>query len=96
MSDCKVRPLARAWYQGDAPAIGWWMCRDNLFGPGERWRWWDGYCWSLFVEPQHNRSYAAMIASQPARWNSKLHGVELIIEWCDYWPVNARVAREVV
>lgn len=95
MSDCKVRPLARAWYQGDAPAIGWWMCRDNLFGPGERWRWWDGDCWSLFAEPYHDAHHAAWVASHRANCAATDNLPELVIEWCDYYPTDARVARGV-
>lgn len=81
------------WNDGAPPAVGWWCCTDNIFGTGERWRWWDGDCWSYFAEPTHAPEQVNWIAAQPLRWTMTRM---IVVKWCDYWPVDARVAREVV
>ena len=76
---------ALVWNDGAPPAVGWYRTTDNVFGPGEHWRWWDGECWSYFADPHHTPTQAAMIADQLLKWP------ECVVKWCDYWPENARV-----
>lgn len=77
----------RAWKSGPPPHAGWWsarLCTDTRLG---EWRWWDGKCWSTPAYRQMTCGQAGQIArcvtSRPL--NS--------IQWCDYWPENARVPR---
>ena len=79
---------ALVWNDGAPPAVGWWRTTDNVYGDGERWRWWDGDCWSYFATPEHTADQVNLVAAQPLRWTIALM---IVVKWCDYWPENARV-----
>lgn len=81
------------WNDGAPPAPGWYRCRDNLFGGngGEQWRWWDGEEWSYFATPDNSAEYAEWASKQKIR--GRVAGM-ITIQWCDYWPEDARVQRD--
>ena len=76
------------WNGGDPPHIGWWCC---LFFNEEHsvWRWWNGNQWSLPVSSLRSEESAKRLAQCVAE---ELPDAEKI-QWCDFWPENARVAR---
>jgi len=71
------------WYSGPPPHVGWWCTYKE--GRFTRWRWWDGYKWSLFAIPSDPRIIAGEWAKTEA-----LHQNQ---KWNNYWPENARVPR---
>lgn len=74
------------WHRGHPPHPGWWMASRNS-EPGI-WRWWDGAFWSLAANDFDAAELAASLAGY----------IDLSddIQWCDFYPGNARVPRVVV
>lgn len=71
------------WHSSPPPHVGWWC--TNKQGRFSRWRWWDGYKWSLFASPSEPVALVVRLARQEAHRQDQ--------QWCDYWPENARVPR---
>lgn len=70
-------------FQKNAPPhVGWWLCNSGW------WRWWDGEAWSHGVRPGCKPRTVQRAASK--RIPRKHHEG---IEWCNYWPEDARVPR---
>lgn len=67
------------WKTTKPPHVGWWLCRGDL------WRWWDGKVWSFGARPGCAESTLQAAYRTPA--------VNQFIEWCDFWPEDARVPR---
>ena len=70
---------ARKWQKGPPPHIGWWLTDSG-------WRWWDGIYFSSAVNVQQTPERAGWEALRMDAWPFPLN-------WCDYWPENARVPR---
>lgn len=61
----------------------------NVHAPGDNWwGWWDGRGWSCFVTSRVGEKTAAISAGQPGAVYAGPG-----VEWCDYYPKNARVPR---
>ncbi len=71
------------WHSGPPPHGGWW----HTFNPMTlyAWRWWNGDHWSTGAFHKDSAKAAGNVARIP----TALTG----IQWCDYWPENARVPR---
>lgn len=75
------------WNDGPPPFVGWWRTRLADYGFEDFWRWWDGEQWSTLAF----NSDSANAAATYARIKTKFPISQ--IQWCDYWPENARVPR---
>lgn len=77
--------IARMFRKGPPPHIGWWYTQrhDGV----KAWRWWDGSRWSVVV--YHDREQTRL--NNLVRSKSPFDMTQ--IEWCKYWPENARVER---
>ena len=74
---------ALTWHKGPPPHVGFWFtCTTN----GAYWRWWN-MSWSIPISTLTKPEHVAFQASLEA------YDASLPIEWCYYWPENARVAR---
>lgn len=72
------------WHSGPPPHVGWWNasnCRHE-----DAWRWWNGFSWSLDASSKYPAEKACDMAA-------RIDTYQLDIEWCDYYPKNARVPR---
>lgn len=74
----------RIWHKGPPPHVGWWNASINR--EPNRWRWWDGKKWSVSVTSRYKVKSAAYWAGVQSIFDGD-------VEWTDYWPENARVAR---
>ena len=79
------------WSDGAPPTVGWWRCKDGLFGGGEHYRWWDGERWSYFAQPENGADYAKWVAGQTIE---PTFAKAFNVQWCEYWPEDARVQRD--
>jgi len=70
------------WNKGKPPHVGWWQTQSNW------WRWWDGSQWSYGASAHVTKTHAARIAKTKIPAHNAPN-----IEWCDYYPINARVPR---
>lgn len=78
----------RVWHKGPPPHVGWWNARLALLSCEDKWGWWDGKGWSTFA-------YLSLSADQVGGRASEKGAIYSGpgVEWCDYWPENARVPR---
>ena len=76
----------RKWRKGKPPSIGWWNASNSR--KKDTWRWWNGSAWSLSVSNKEKEAKAGRLA-KCVDLNSSA------IEWNDFWPEDARVARSV-
>jgi len=72
----------RIWNQGPPPHIGWWNA--SISHSSSAWRWWNGSHWSFVAYDDYTATRARHQAAKLTRAD---------IEWTDYYPVDARVAR---
>lgn len=72
------------WSYGEPPHVGWWNA--SFAQSHDSWRFWDGKSWSCAAHPHYNAKMARDSAKEKSAFNR-------IIQWCDYWPKNARVPR---
>lgn len=77
----------RKWHSGPPPHVGWWVA--SVLRDIDAWRWWNGRYWSRAVESHAPTETAIKGARRRAYDFSEKAG----IEWCDYYPANARVPR---
>lgn len=76
----------RIWHKGPPPHMGWWL--TILEGDDEPcWRWFTGTGWTYGAHESSSADCAERIANIGAVWATGM------MEWCDYWPENARVPR---
>lgn len=79
------------WHRGPPPHVGWWATKHALDFPSSRsslkwWRWFDGQHWSRY-SLEYETAKAAAKNAEIIMWGTNE------IQWCDYWPENARVPR---
>jgi hypothetical protein len=77
----------REWHTGPPPHVGWWLTDYKAEEKYPCWRWWNGFEWSIPSYSHLDAEVAAAYASIPAS-----RGIA-DLNWCDYWPENARVPR---
>ena len=75
----------RVWRSGPPPSIGWWNA--SVYKAGDRWRWWDGKCWSYPAYPEFSMSEVLEAVKLKHLSNTSVY-------WNDYWPENARCKPE--
>lgn len=76
---------SRVWNAGPPPHVGWWNA--SISQDENAWRWWDGVQWSRSAMPGETAKLAGSQARRQPMGNAE------DMEWCDYYPENARVPR---
>jgi hypothetical protein len=77
--------ITRVWHKGPPPHIGWWNA--SFVQDPEVWRWWDGAQWTGICYEDLSPEMAGLAATTRC--------IDSGVEWCDYWPENARVERAI-
>lgn len=75
----------RKWNKGKPPHRGWYNA--GTLRQERIWRFWNGEYWSRPVHERFDIGRVKKLANQESKMSIR-H-----IEWCDYWPENARVPR---
>ncbi len=78
----------RTWHKGPPPHVGWWNA--SFSRQPWSWRWWDGVTWSSVATFDESGAEAAKVA---AKKEDVAFTSFKAIEWCDFYPTNARVPR---
>jgi transcription antitermination factor NusG len=73
----------REWHSGPPPHVGWWNASRHK--DKDTWRWWNGESWSGATLASNSPAMIEQLLSE--RYDC------CDMEWCDYWPENARVPR---
>jgi hypothetical protein len=75
----------RVWHKGPPPHIGWWNASLNR--SWHIWRWWDGENWSTGIRPDCSEQALLRLLNIRSGFSTPE------MEWTDYYPDSARVAR---
>lgn len=71
------------WFHvGKPPSKGWWRVLNDTGTNLELYRWWDGEAWSVAYSPHE------VIPDE-----LPMYPPHVTVQWCDYWPANARVPK---